>query len=200
MRRRPGGCVFAEDPRRTAPEARIIWDVELDPGTLRATALPASSRDPDAIDLERLRPWLTVVTDPAGEHVVLSDGWHRVRIDIEHGSLTAGSPVVLRYLIHGVASAEPKLLPLRRLIDLLRHGRFARRLFPRDSRAARHVLTLRVHDALRAGASQRDIALELFGAADASRADSIRSRVRRLVREARRMAAGGYRSLMQRGP
>lgn len=131
---------------------------------------------------------------------MLSDGLRRVRIDIEHGSLTAGFPVVLRYLIHGLASAEPKLLPLRRLIDLLRHRRFSRRLFPQDARAVRHILTLRVHDALTAGASQREIALELFGEADATRADSIRSRVRRLVREARRMAAGGYRSLMLRGP
>ena len=130
---------------------------------------------------------------------MLSDGWHRVRIDIEQGSLTAGIPVVLRYLIHGVASAEPKLLPLRRLIDLIRHGRFARRLFPKDARGPRHILTLRVHDALASGASQREIGLELFGEADAARADSIRSRVRRLVRESRRMAGGGYRFLMQRG-
>ena len=62
---------------------------------------------------------------------------------------------------------------------------------------------LRVHDAVRDGASQREIGAALFGDervghdwSDGS--DSLRSRVRRLVREARDMAQGGYRQLMRR--
>ena len=74
---------------------------------------------------------------------------------------------------------------------------------PPDRRVERWILALRVHDALLAGASQREIARVLFGDASGQgggdrRADSIRSRVRRLSADARRLAGGGYRALMRR--
>lgn len=199
-----GGFTFAENPQRAAPDARIIWHADLDPGALRASALPACNSDPDAIDAALLRPWLTIAVGvDRTEHAVLSDGWRHIRIDIEKGSLAAGSPVVLHYRLAGIVGAESKLLPLRRLIYLYRHRRFARTLFPRDPRVGRHLMALRVHDALAAGASQREIAEILFGGNPADwghdgRSDSLRSRVRRLAREARRMAEGGWRTLLRR--
>lgn len=200
-----GGFTFAENPDRLAPEARIIWHADLDPGTLAATATPAPSSDPDALSLAMLAPWLTIVSDCDGhEHAVLSDGWHHIRLDIEEGRLAGEAAVLLQYRLHGLATAEARLLPLRRLIDLYRHGRFARSLFPRDPRIARGIAMLRVHDALGAGASQREIGIALFGVERVAedwndRSDSLRSRVRRLVREARAMARGGYRLLMRGG-
>ncbi|MGJ0239928.1 DNA -binding domain-containing protein [Novosphingobium fluoreni] len=197
-----GGFTFAEDPGLAAPEARLIWRAELDPGTLPVIALGADPSDPDSILVERIVPWLTVAVDPAGhEHAVLSDGWHHIRLDIEEGRLAGEAAVLLHYRLHGLASAEARLLPLRRLIDLCRHGRFARSLFPRDPRIERGIAMLRVHDALGEGASQREIGMALFGrervATDWNhRSDSLRSRVRRLVREARAMARGGYRHLL----
>jgi hypothetical protein len=103
---------------------------------------------------------------------------------------------------HGVASAEPKILPLRRLIDLCRRRRFSVSLYPPDRRVDRWILALRVHDALMAGANQREIARALFGGALVQgegdrRSDSLRSRVRRLVADARLLAGGGYRALMR---
>ncbi|WP_233503744.1 hypothetical protein [Sphingomonas psychrotolerans] len=56
-------------------------------------------------------PWLTIVADETGEHAVLSHGWHHIRIDIEEGNLTADGPVAFEYRLHGLASAEPKILP-----------------------------------------------------------------------------------------
>lgn len=175
-----------------------------DPGTVRVIALPGGDDDPDAIDPAGLAPWLTVVRDDRGEHAVLSDGWHHIRIDVEQGSLAAGGAVVLHYQLKGVASAVPKLPPLRRLVDLCRTRQFARSLYPRDPRVERWLLALRVHDAMRAGASQSEMARVLFGddpSGDGAgrRSDSLRSRVRRLVAEARRLAGGGYRVLMKRG-
>jgi hypothetical protein len=136
---------------------------------------------------------------------VLSDGWHHIRLDVEQGRLTGQDAVLLHFRLRGLESAESRLLPLRRLLDLCRHRRFARTLFPRDPRIARGIEMLRVHDALSAGASQREIGEALFGTGrvrsdwnDGS--DSLRSRVRRLVREARDMARGGYRQLMRKRP
>lgn len=75
-------------------------------------------------------------------------------------------------------------------------------LYPPDRRVDRWIVVLRVHDAMLAGASQREIARVLFGddpgtPAGTDRSDSLRSRARRLAADARRMADGGYRALMR---
>lgn len=200
---RSGGSTFAERPDLEVPDARIIWHADLDPGTLRVIAIPATSDDPDRIEPAMLSPWLTIVSDADGfEHAVLSDGWHRIRLDLAAGSLVSGEPVVLHYQLKGVPSALPKILPLRRLLDLCRHRRFAASLFPDDRRIERSLELLRVHDALTDGATQREIARALFGEDRANQdwrgtSDSLRSRVRRLVRDAATMAHGGYRFLMR---
>lgn len=199
-----GGCTFAEHPVRAAPEARLIWHANYDPGTVSVSAFPADPGDPDSFQVNDLAPWLTGTTDEEGrEHVVLSDGWRHVRIDVEEGRFLGEDAVLLQYRLTGIASAEPGALTIRRIIDLCRRRRFTKNLFPPDRHMARGLDALRVHDALMDGASQREIGAVLFGqrriALDWSgTSDSLRSRVRRLVSEARAMARGHYRQLMQR--
>lgn len=204
--RRSGGSTFAEDPATDAFRAHIIWDADLDPGTLCVTAEPAEQTGQDSFDPERLARWLHVVVDAGGrEHAVMSDGTRRIRLDVEVGSLRDRHPVRLHYRLSGVATVAPKLLSLRRLISLVQRNRFPRSLFPADRRVRRFVEVLRVHDALDQGASQREIGLILFGGDRREMSwpgpgDSVRSRVRRLVSDARAMAQGGYRSLLRIGP
>lgn len=184
----------------------MFWDARIDPDTLRVDALPVDADHADRFDPDRFARWLDIVVDPEGrEHAVLSDGYRRIRIDIEEGSLASGRPVLLRYAIEGTVglNTEARIMPLRRLAGLLRTGRFLPALFPRERRVERMVEMLRVADALSSGASQRDIAAGLFGSERVAGdwrivSDSLRSRVRRLVREARRMAASGYHGLMRR--
>lgn len=200
---RNGGFTFAERPEAEAPEARIIWRAELDPGTLAVTATPSARGDPEAIDPATLAPWLTVCADGEGrEHAVLSDGWRHIRLDVAAGTLAGEVPVVLGYRLRGIAGAVAKLLPLRRLLYLCRHRRFSAALFPEERRIERWLLLLRVHDALADGASQREIAAALFGIERVAHewsgaSDSLRSRTRRLIRDAEFMARGGYRSLLR---
>ncbi|MGH6614430.1 DNA -binding domain-containing protein [Sphingomonas sp.] len=202
MTRCSGGCIFAENPVIAAPQARLVWHADLDPGTLVVEAVPATGPDPDAIDPAALGAWLTVVADSDGrEHAVLSDGWHHIRLDIERGTLSSG-PVILRYRLVGSVSARAKLLPLRRLVEFSLHRRFARSLFPPDPRIARWLTALQVHDGLAVGASLREIGDVLCGAARVAAdwdgpSDSLRSRMRRLASEARRLAQGGWRALMR---
>lgn len=197
-----GGFTFAESPETVASDARLIWRADLDPGTLPVTAVPASTADPDAIDPADLAPWLTLVAGETGhEHAVLSDGHRRIRLDVVSGTLRHG-PVVLSYHLTGTVSVAARVLPLRRLLAFAEHRRFMASLFPADPRLSRWVDALRVHDALMDGASQRDIAQALFGKERVAHdwqgsSDSLRSRVRRLVAEARRLAGGGYRFLMR---
>ena len=203
-RRAHGASTFAEDPAIPVPAARILWDEALDPGTLVVRAEPVGRPDPDAVDLDALADLLTVVGgDGRSEHAVLSDGWRRIRLDIDQGTLRRGGRVRLRYHLSGLVSVEPKLLPIRRLLALCDAGRFAPGLFPPDRRLPRWIEFLRVADARASGASYRDIALVLYGE-DRTRDEwhdrgrSLHSRVRRLVAGARDMAAGGYRGLLRR--
>jgi hypothetical protein len=155
--------VIAEDPGRPAPEATILWHADLDPGALRATASPTDARNPDALPGVILRRFATLADGADGvEHVVLSDGLRRIRIDIEQGTLRDG-PVILNYHIGGTQKARPALLSVRRLNALCLNCRFAPSLFPHDPRIDRWLHLLRVHDAGQGGASQREIAELLFG-------------------------------------
>jgi hypothetical protein len=143
----------------------------------------------------------TIVRAPDGcEHVALSDGYRRIRIDVAHGTLLAGA-VHLDYLLNGLAGVDAKLLTLRRLMALARLGRLARGLYPIERLAPRWVAALRTHDALSAGASQRDVARVLFGIGAGGSdwrhgSDFFRLRVQRLARIGRRMVQGGYRTLL----
>jgi hypothetical protein len=141
-----------------------------------------------------------VVSDNGCQHVTLSDGFRRIRIDVVGGCVLRG-PVRLHYRLSGFRQLDDKLLTLRRLAALRRLGRFARSLHPPEPRAPRWIEMLRAHDATRAGASQREITAALFGqrrARDEWRtgSDSLRLRVQRLVRSGREIIAGGYLRLL----
>lgn len=199
-----GGFIFAEHPGLAAPDARILWDAALDPGTLAISVRPAIPGDPDSLILDHISPWLTCVEGPDGlEHAVLSDGWHHIRLDVTGGRLAGQKAVHLHYRLHGLTSARSRMLPLRRFLGLCQYRRFGQSLFPSEPQTLRWLDMLRVHDAVQDGASQREIASTLFGEARIADdwngpSDSLRSRVRRLVRDARAMAAGGYRNLLRR--
>ena len=150
--------------------------------------------------------WLTFIRDASGlEHAVLSDGWHHLRLDVAEGSLSVSGLVLINYAVAGLDTAWRRLIAVRRFLDLVRNRRFSNALYPPDPRIDRWLALLRVHDALRDGAGQREIGKVLFGEARVQRewygpSDSLRSRIRRLVRDARAMARGGYRTLLQRRP
>lgn len=188
-----------EQPGLTAPHARPIWRAEVHPYVLRVEAGPPEGED--ILDFARFGAISTLVTAGDGrEHLLISDGLLAIRVDVIRGSLKHG-PVALRYQLAGLARAEAPLLALRRFLALWRTGRFSTGLHPAAARAGRNVLMLRAYDALMSGATQRDIAAELLSGEAGEgrwrvRAPTVRSRVQRLVRGARAMAAGGYLTLL----
>lgn len=197
-----GGCTFAEDPAIPASTARLLWRGDRDPTVLTARAEHVAPDDPDAILLETLPGWATLVDAGPRQHLVLADGVRRLRVDIE-GSLTDG-PVRLHYELAGIHGVETKLHTLKRLLAALRLGRFARGLELVPPRADRLGMMLRAHDLAAAGASHRAIAVELFGAERVSNewrtsSDSLRLRVQRLCRDAAKMVDGGYLALLADG-
>jgi hypothetical protein len=173
----------------------------LDPAVLEVEASPALSHEPDAFDLERFEAFAIVAKGKSGkEHIALSDGYRRIRMDVVSGTLLEG-PIILTHRLTGLIRLSPKLLALRRLIALTRTQRFRPSLFPVIPQTARIVAALQVFDGLAAGASQRDIATGLYGqdrviAEWNGLSDSMRSRVRRLVWLAYDLAAGGWQRLL----
>lgn len=194
-----GGCIFAENPAIPASTARLLWRGDRDPTVLAARAEQVGLDDPDAIRLESLPGWATLVDAGPRQHLVLADGAYRIRLDVE-GSLTGG-PVRLHYQLAGIHGVETKLHTLKRLLAALRLRRFARGLEVVSPRADRLAMMLRAHDLAAAGLSHRAIAVELFGTERVSNewrtsSDSLRLRVQRLCRDAAKMVDGGYLALL----
>lgn len=176
---------------RAVADARPIWREEADRHVLVATAQSANGED-DVLDIGLFGPLATCHIGPAGhEHWLFSDGCRHIRLDIIDGTLGDG-PVRLDYHLVGLDHALPRLATLHRLIALARTRHLLPALFPAERRARRWALVLRVHDALTAGASQRDIAERLFDLGPLVRwrvtAPSYRRRVQRLVAAARTAA------------
>jgi hypothetical protein len=194
------GLVRFEPPHRNVPDARPLW-------TSRAHAhvLPVvpgdEARPEEAFDTERFAGIATLAANGQGEHLLLADGLRSIRLDGPRGTFSEG-PVCLSYQLSGLAAAERPLLALRRLLALCRSGEFPHSLYRREARARRWILLLRAHDALAAGAGQREIAGELLSRSVReprwrTREPSMRSQAQRLVRSARHMASGGYRVLLR---
>jgi len=145
-----------------------------------------------------------VLQDLSGvEHLLIGDSACHVRLDVTGGTVLDG-PVRLRLEFVGHSGMEPKLLTLRRLVALVRLGRFPRGLFPLPParRARRWMMALRALDARRAGATHREIAAALFGEARVAadwdgRSAYLRCRVQRLIRLGETLVQGGYRDLLR---
>lgn len=188
-----------EVANRAVPDSRPVWTAAADPFVLAAEAGPPTGRDD--FDLGGMAGWSTLVTSAEGrQHLLLSDGFRAIRIDVLTGSLARG-PVQIRYRLAGLRSAERPVLTLRRFLALWRSGEFHRSLHPRETRARRWILLLRACDALAVGATQREIAGALLSVEARqprwrSQAPSLRSRAQRLVRCATMMQAAGYRRLL----
>jgi hypothetical protein len=195
------GLVAFEPPDAGVPQARPVWRSEVHPLVLSVELGQSASSVADKIDVQQMHGIFRMIADDDNEHLLLSDGFRAMRLDGPPGLFSTG-PVCLCYSIEGLVTAERSLLTLRRLLALCRTGHFSRSLHRREARARRWIMMLRAHDAMAAGADQRQIAEQLFSNSVVepgwrSRESSVRSQVQRLVRSARRLAAGNYLALLR---
>lgn len=184
-----------EDPRLPASLARPVWTAA-DAFVLSARAFP-SRDDGDSIALHARGGLETVVLGDRQEHLLFSDGRGALRVDIVEGSLLAGW-ARLHYEVSGLGSAARPMSAIRTLAHLQKSGRFGRggpRVRPRD------ILLLRAFDGIRDGAGQRQLAAALLRRRELGpdwriEQPSLRSQAQRLARDARSMAAAGFRKLL----
>jgi hypothetical protein len=195
--RRFGLAAFVS-PDQGAPDARPMWLSTIHPFVLPVEKEPAEADD--RFDLGQVSGLASLIETNGTEHLLLTDGWKSIRLDAPAGTFSE-KPCGLRYSIHGLASAETRVLTLRRFLAFVRSGRFSRVLHPSEPRARRWILMLRAWDGLEAGANQREIAEQLLSRSAGeprwrSEESSIRSQVQRLVRSARVAASAGYPDLL----
>jgi len=194
-----GGSVFAEDPERPTGDALPFWDVAVNRHVIRASARTAASRADQAISLDGL-PWPTAILKQGDrEELAIRAPQGTVRLSIVDGTLLKG-PVALEYRLDGPNLAE-RLLALQRWDYLLRTGSWPQALIHHAPRTDRWLLVLVTMDALARNLSLRETAIALFGLETVARewnqsSDHLKMRTRRLITQARALAAGGYRKLL----
>ena len=189
-----------EDPRLEAPAARPVWTACGHHWVIRAAA-ERSFHDADSFELHRFERFARLVVSNETQHLLLTDGYHSIRLDVT-GARLGSSPVRLSFELGGIRSLERPLLVLRRLRSFVPRGRFAASLHPPFQQARRLVTLLRAFDALEAGASQADIAAQILSNTLQRRrwrvqSPSLRSRAQRLAQGARRMADGQFWRLLE---
>jgi len=198
----PGGYLFAEHRNLPVGAARIFFRAEVDPHVVLMEAEPALADDPVAVDFGAIGGDLFVQpTADGGERVLLRrDGLH-LRVDLTAGTVLEG-PVRPRVVLPGLWGIGPQLLTLKRLGVLARGSKLPPSLKPREKRAGRWARMLQALDGVISGGSHRDIAVAIFGTETVQSdwrgaSDHLRLKVQRLVREARRLANGGFRAILK---
>lgn len=126
-----------EDPDLGALEARPVWTAAAHPWVVRAIAEPALA-DEDALDLEQLGQFATLIRSSDADRLLFSDGYRSIRLDLR-GIGIGGLPVRLTYEPAGIQSLARPLLVLRRFRALALHGRSRPSLHPSGGRAHRLV-------------------------------------------------------------
>jgi len=189
------GLVDWVDPAIAAPQARPIWNGCTDPSVLDGRPVEGPHTCVFACDLFDVRsvaPFVSVAID-SSEHWLVSDGRWVIRLDLHDGTLLGG-PLLIEHRMTGLRRLAPKLAALRQLIALVDKGELPPSMHPRERRAAQWILELRVADALLAGATQQEMARHFYSAAVSApnwrlESSPYRSRIQRLVRNARRQLA-----------
>lgn len=178
----------------------VLWTWRADPSVPVLEVEPALRNEGAALDLQASPLAVLVVrTADDEQHVLISDGPRRLRLAIVRGDVLSG-PVACRFRLPPHAMGATSLDGLRRLLVLRDTGLLPSASARRSTKSSRWVEILRAHDARRAGASQRQIAVLLFGQARVQEdwsggSNYMRMRVQRLLRSAEALVAGGFRAV-----
>lgn len=192
-----GGCAFAIDPALDATEASVFWTPYIDPGTVVLTTIPAAPAVESTVlpelDLNTAR------AGPDGLSIVHGRGSRTVRLLLVSDASPAGPLVAVVSLGADGLDRIEAVARLWRAINGRRVPADAR-LTSQQRRRLRRML--QAVDGRHEGASYREIAEAIFGAARVAdtpwKTSALRDATIDLVKDGLALIAGGYRSLLRR--
>lgn len=133
------------------------------------------------------------------EHVVLSSDGRQIQL-ICHGKSVLDDTVCLALPITSMVDQPRQIVTLNRLLSAAKFGRIDPNNFKPHPRSRRLQFTLQVLDGMLAGASHREIAIQVYGADRVAQdwndpCNSLKDQIRKTVRRGRDLMNGKYRNL-----
>jgi hypothetical protein len=197
------GLVRFESPERDARSANVFWHRSLSREVLPIIATtPEPAHHYPKLSLDALECRIIVQAGRAGQqHILFAEDGRFLQLHVQ-GLQTIETACLTTEIVLSSRLVAPRVEALRRLADLVTHGRLRVSLYPPERRACRLMKALRAFDGMQAEASHRQIAGALFGETIvrddwSGRSDYLRLRVQRLLRFAERLVEGGYRDLLR---
>jgi len=192
-----------EDPDQDSLMANVFWRLRECREVLPLAASPmGESTAASTLNLANLQCSTTVI--PHGEEhrqdVLFAQDGRFLQIAV-FGEIPLAEALLLTPALPAPDDADSRLLAVRRLTDLVRHGWMRPFLYPRERRAERLIHVVHALDGWRAEASHRDIGISLYGEARIKRdwmdpRNHLRDQVRRAVHYGRDLMTGGYKRFL----
>lgn len=202
-----GGWFFGDDPKRDATQARVFWDPAICVSVLRLVALSIGSVG-DAGSATTCNPGTlagfghSVIGREGTTHILFERDGKVLQLCVS-GRHSLDKAV---QLVAEIPVAPGRLKAFLQVQEAFHHLIWNQD-FPKDFDRRFHGqrrldITLKALDGWISGASQKEIAISLFGItrveADWGRGyDHFKSQVRRLVKRGRWLMEGGYRNLLR---
>jgi hypothetical protein len=195
-------CLWSSSPDLGASGADVAWHPQASPKILRAVALPpefaqgGSVFDPSDYDLEK-----TLVIGPDGsQELLLRDGARTLQIHVVGGTLAAGDALFVDTA--GVDDSAAQLQALACFRDLRKTKILLNRYFQPHVSAMRFSQYLRAFDCFEAGASHREVAVNVHGEAVVLRdwddpRRHLRDRTRKMIARSQVMVERGFIGLLR---
>lgn len=197
------GLLRFGDPEQDAVSANVFWRMRACRGVLPLATSPMRSGTAASIlNLENLQCRTTVfrIGLEQRQDILFAQDGRFLQLAV-FGEIPLAEALLLTPALPSPAYAANRLLAVRRLTDLVRHGWMRPSLYPRERRAERLMRVVQALDGWRAEASHRDIGIALYGDARIERdwlhhGDHVRDQVRRAIRCGRDLMADGYRRFL----
>ncbi len=189
------GCLYTDSPDIDARSANVFWLPSQNTGVLRMHAVPANAKLDTAIfDLCRQPCPVSLLTMPDGmQHLLFHGNGHGIQLAVSGASLL--EPVyLLADSVLGRREVKPRIEALRRYNDFIAGVPSPP---PANEQTERLRQVLQALDGSLVGASNRDIAIALYGLERVEAdwndpGENMRDRVRRAVKRGRDLMNGGY--------
>lgn len=201
--RKWGLCAFAR-PDLPYGETAVFWSPDVDRSVLPIAAHPTVDGFDryDVVDFSKLGVSVTVLKLPsAQEYVLLTEGFLTIQFHVLSGTVLNG-PVQITFQPGRLAVRKEELLTIDRFRAFRQNGRFDESLFPRHPRAERWMMVLRTLEFAPLDSEPNYLAMAgaLFRSENVrhwtEENEWIRSRLRRVVTEARALVNGGYLNIL----